>query len=444
MKIFNKKLLSVISLILVVCLLVCGCNEKNADNTSSKTSTPTVSGPSVFNGNPNSSSKEEASSQSNTSSKNDKKEDKTNSTASVSDSDDQRVEKVIKTYKFEDEFFAPLYDKLTFKDSQTGRNMPYNLAIPKDYRKSKKYPVLLLLHGMGSQGTDFTSATSAFATIYRYSGDLLNQSIVIAPQTTEWWSVNEFGNDENGWLGSVMRLLKKIESQYSCDLDRVYVMGLSMGGYGTWEMLEYYGDHFAAGVPICGGGDPSFAKELAKIPIWIYHGEQDDTVSFSQSETMYDAIIAAGGKKIHFTRLPNVKHDSWSTAFKSRELLSWMYSQNKTKNKTSDYSIIPYFRIIDSNGKTIINDFDTSGMAQINLDGKDRLEFSLTDEGVKKLSKAYMSSGGKSFDVYYGNEKLLTFKATKKPIDDMFIIEDLFTASNYYWYFNRMNLIMNY
>lgn len=424
-------------LLLLLCFNGCKQDSTGSVDTESTVSTPTSSissGNSVLDLNPNKTSKPSSSSSS--------KPQKTSSNANSSKKEEtkievDRAEKVVKTYKFEDEFFAPRYDKLVFNDSQTGKVLPYSLHIPENYSKNKKYPVLFFLHGMGAQGTDYVSANGEFATIYKHNGDLVNNSIVLIPQTTGWWYAHESGQDD-GWLGVAMRLLYQIEATYSCDRDRIYVMGLSMGGYGTWNALQYYGDHFAAGVPICGGGDPYFAKELTDIPIWIYHGENDDTVSIQQSEAMYFAIVNAGGEKIHFTRLPGVKHDSWLNAFESRELLSWLYSQNKSTNPTSEFEYIPYFKITNPQGKTVVTEFDATNLSIYSIEDHDYFEFSLSDDGLKKLTRAYQGAIGKKFDVYYGTQKLLTFTPTKKPVDELFTIDNVFTTENYYWYFKRI------
>ena len=438
MKNFSKKLLALLLSLALLSLCFSGCKEN--DNESKPTvSTPTASGSPIFDANPNS-SKEDTTSSDNSSTPSSSEEE--TSIPVSTDDDYKRAETVVKNYKFEDEFFAPLYDKLTFKDTKTDKVLPYSLHIPDNYSKSKKYPVLLLLHGRGAQGSDHISASTSFATLFTYNADIVTDSIIVIPQTTGWWSAHEMGQDD-GWLGVVMRLLYKIESSYSCDTDRVYIMGLSMGGYGTWDALSYYGDHFAAGVPICGGGDPSFADKLADIPIWIYHGEADDTVSINQSEVMYNAITRAGGKKIHFTRLPGVTHDSWLNAFRSRELFSWLYAQNKSKNKDSSYEIVPYFRILDSNGKTVITEFDSSALAFANMNGVEQFEFILTADGLKKLTKAYKNSGGKKFTAYYGTQKLITFTCTKEPTDSSFILENVFTENTYWNYYNRIDLVLN-
>ena len=445
-----KKLIIILCIVLsvlitftagAVAFVIVSKNNQPQNTPSNLPSASTASGDSIFNGSVDTSTNDLTTQTESTQSDWSSSEEQEESVPTSNDLE-QRVEKVTKTYKLTDEFENPVYQKLYFNDTKTNKVLPYSLNLPKNYNKNKKYPVLLLLHGMGAQGSDHVSATSSFSTIYKYSGDLMSQAIVVAPQTTGWWSVDEMGQ-EDGWLGVAMRMLYYIEDTYSADKNRVYVMGLSMGGYGTWEALSRYTDHFAAGVPICGGGDSSYGEKLKNTPIWIYHGELDDTVGIGQSEAMYNAIKAAGGTKIHFTRLPAVKHDSWLNAFQSRELLSWLFSQSKTK-KDDSFSLIPYFKVVNSKGETIITEFDSTELSLLNINGVDQLEFTLSDNGVKKLGNAYKNSGGKPFDVYYGTQKILTFTATKKPTDTLFVIRDVFTTANYYWYSKRITDVMKY
>lgn len=128
-----------------------------------------------------------------------------------------------------------------------------------------------------------------------------------------------------------MNLLNEIQRNYSCDKNRIYVMGLSMGGYATWTLLENYPDVFAAGVPICGWGNVYNAHLLVDIPIRIYHGRNDTTVSFSQSQAMYDAIIECGGKKVIFTKLSGYGHNVWEYAAYDDEMHEWLFSQSLKK-----------------------------------------------------------------------------------------------------------------
>ena len=121
-----------------------------------------------------------------------------------------------------------------------------------------------------------------------------------------------------------------MRSKYSVDPDRIYLTGLSMGGYGTWQMVTRYPDLFAAIVPICGGGDPNRVQRIAKVPTWVFHGEDDRTVPIKRSEEMVEAMKAAGATDIQFTRYPNTGHDSWTKAYNDPKLYEWLLSHRRT------------------------------------------------------------------------------------------------------------------
>lgn len=339
----------------------------------------------------------------------------------------------------------PEFKKLRFSDTESGKSLPYSLFLPEDYSASKKYPVIFFLHGAGERGSDYTTSTKVLEPLFETNGDIVRNAIIVAPQCPldGWWNFDDGGTGK-GWLSAAMRLLYDVESRYSCDSNRIYVMGLSMGGYGTWSVLQRYGEHFAAGVPICGWGDTSYGSLLAKIPIWIYHGEKDDTVAISQSEAMYNAIKNAGGNKVKFTRLPTVRHSSWINAFSDRELVSWMFAQNKSTNTSVAYSITPYVKVTDSNGKTVISELDAS---KVTYEYSDtfviQFNFELTSSGAEKLKNAYSQSGGKEFTVYYGNQKMFSFTATNAPTDNLFIIDDIFRSSTYFRYYDRINKLIS-
>jgi dienelactone hydrolase len=128
-------------------------------------------------------------------------------------------------------------------------------------------------------------------------------------------------------LTAAYEVLQDVLGKYSCDRDRVYAMGLSMGGFGTWDLLMRYPDTFAAGVPICGGGDPSKAEILKNIPIWTRHGTADPTVPYAGTKGMYDAICAAGGEKIVFESVEGGVHNVWTDLTKNPELYKWLFAQ---------------------------------------------------------------------------------------------------------------------
>lgn len=112
------------------------------------------------------------------------------------------------------------------------------------------------------------------------------------------------------------------------DTNRIYAMGLSMGGYGTWDAIQRRPNFFAAAVPICGGGDKSIAKELAHLPIWAWHGDKDTVIKPSRSLDMIEAITKAGGSP-KYSEIKGRGHNSWVDCWKSEKMWSWLYSQRK-------------------------------------------------------------------------------------------------------------------
>lgn len=353
-----------------------------------------------------------------------------------------RPEKNIKTFSIKNEFSVPSYQKKVFKDSKSGKELKYCLYLPEDYSTSKKYPVLLFMHGVGCVGNDYISATYGIKPVFENNGDIVKSAIIVAPQAPDsngYWPIHQSFNDENGWGAIAMRLLLDIEKNYSCDTNRIYITGNSMGGHGTWNIIENYGDHFAAAIPICGWGNPLKANSLKNLPIWIYHGDADPTVNVESSRMMYNAIKNAGSTKIHYTELPGVQHDSWTQAYQNRDLMSWMFSQNKSTNKTSEYEKIPYLKIYDNNNKLIISEKDTSLISYITISDIDCLELKLTNDGAKKLEDAYKNSSGKTFTVYFGNVKIMSFTATKGSVNKTFYIPEVFDSYNYYDYIGKID-----
>ena len=107
---------------------------------------------------------------------------------------------------------------------------------------------------------------------------------------------------------------------------RLYVTGLSMGGFGSWNLLAEYPGKFAAAVPICGGGDPAKAEMMKETPIWVFHGAKDSAVSIKKSEEMVDALKKAGGN-VKFTMYPEAGHDSWTETYNNQEVYKWLLEQ---------------------------------------------------------------------------------------------------------------------
>jgi predicted peptidase len=229
-----------------------------------------------------------------------------------------------------------VFEARTFEGE--GGKLPYRLLKPLDYDKTKKYPLVLFLHGAGERGSSNDLQLkhggrnfAAESVRKRYP------AFVIAPQCAEgkkWvevpWDAKSHTApaDPGPTMKLVYSMLEALRKEFSVDDSRLYVMGLSMGGYGTWDMLQRRPDMFAAGVPICGGGDPAYADKLKSIPIWAFHGDADPAVAVSRSRDMIQAIREAGGRPV-YTEYEGVGHDSWTRTFDNQLMWDWLFAQHK-------------------------------------------------------------------------------------------------------------------
>ncbi len=216
---------------------------------------------------------------------------------------------------------APKPGKQAPQSFETKVGINYLLYLPADYgkEKDKKWPLMLFLHGAGERGTDVQLVAKHGPPKLVAEGKEL-PFIIVSPQVAPG----------EGWDSPTLKkLLDDVRAKYSVDSNRLYLTGLSMGGYGTWEMATRYPDLFAAIAPICGGGDPSRARRIAKLPIWVFHGEDDKTVPIAQSERMVEALKTAGATDVQFTRYPNTGHDSWVKAYNDPKLFEWFLSHEK-------------------------------------------------------------------------------------------------------------------
>jgi predicted peptidase len=209
----------------------------------------------------------------------------------------------------------------------------YRLLGPEKFEPGKTYPVVLFLHGRGESGDDNVAQLKYLPTLMA-TPDYQKKfpCFLIAPQCRDdkLWVAR--GADKKG-VSEQMQvaegILQDVLKKYPTDPARVYLTGLSMGGFGCWNMAARHPDWFAAVAPICGGGDPNDAAELAKLPIWAVHGSDDKVVPASLSRTMVEAVRAAGGN-IKYTELPGVGHDSWTPAYEDPQgVLPWMFEQKK-------------------------------------------------------------------------------------------------------------------
>ena len=241
------------------------------------------------------------------------------------------------------------YKSFSYTDPESGESitLPYRLYLPEDYENSdgKKFPLLFFLHGYGECGTDNIQQIRVLGGPNLLLDRVLERGdcIIVAPQCQaspaeyNWVPINkqwgtgsrELTEKPTISLAAATELLKTFLSDERTDKSRVYAAGISMGGYGTWELITRHPEWFAAAVPVCGSGIPSLAGRLTDIAIWAMHGEADTTVPPQGTRDMENAVKAAGGNKIRTSFYPGVGHNSWPQAYSEKELLDWLFAQKK-------------------------------------------------------------------------------------------------------------------
>lgn len=237
------------------------------------------------------------------------------------------------------EVLLDIFDPKSFTASD-GTTLPYRIYVPYDYDPSKKYPVLTILHGAGERGDDNKKQLKNGVShlFSQENADILN-AIVIAPQCpagNQWvdtpWASGSYSVRsvaESNELKAVVELLDSIENSYSTDTNRYYVAGLSMGGFGTWDLLMRHPERFAAGLAMCGGADPSMARKLKDMPIYTVHGDADPTVPVSGTREMVEALKNAGSSVIVYEELQNYKHNIWDYTCSKPEIQKWLFEQTR-------------------------------------------------------------------------------------------------------------------
>jgi len=200
--------------------------------------------------------------------------------------------------------------------------LKYLLHLPKGYgdNKDQKWPLVLFLHGAGERGSDINKVKVHGPPKLIEQGKEL-PFIVVSPQCPagSWWTEQ---------IDALMALLDDVQARYAVDVNRVYLTGLSMGGFGSWAMGCRYPNRFAAVVPICGGGEWFLAERLKNVPVWAFHGAKDSVVSLRESQEMVDSLKRAGGN-VQFTVYPEANHDSWTETYNNPKLYEWLLSQRR-------------------------------------------------------------------------------------------------------------------
>jgi predicted esterase len=212
----------------------------------------------------------------------------------------------------------------------------YLIDVPEKYDQfTANIPLILFLHGSGERGDDISRLRDTglpklvgarnevfLQGMFKPGSNLWRPYpgfILLSPQCPagEWWSAQQ-----------LVELIDQVSGTYRVDRSRIYVTGLSMGGYGTWELAEEFPGRFAAIAPICGAGNPGNAARLKDLPAWVFHGERDTVVPFQRSVEMVEALKRIGGR-VRFTAYPETGHNAWDRAYKDPDLYEWLLKQKR-------------------------------------------------------------------------------------------------------------------
>jgi predicted esterase len=205
--------------------------------------------------------------------------------------------------------------------------MRYGLFIPPSYNSTKSYPLVVYLHGC-------TDTVSWDLQWYHDPIQSNDPCFVLTPKTfkeVDWcdaWGTGYMGEHPED-MKNTLEVIDSLTSVFNIDINRLYIYGTSMGGWGVHSVLAKNPGMFAAGIVICGGGNPATAKQVAQTPLWIFHGSADPAVSVERARTMYKAILLIGGTQVRYTEYPGVGHNSWDYALQEPTFYSWLLAQKK-------------------------------------------------------------------------------------------------------------------
>jgi predicted peptidase len=220
----------------------------------------------------------------------------------------------------------------------TGNMLPYRLFVPRDYDPAKSYPLVTFLHGAGERGTDNRLQLTGQTGELSYINQSTAATFMLAPQCppSDQWVEVPFDHGSysiadtplSPSLRAVLGLQSWVLTQYNIDRTRLYLTGLSMGGYGAWDLSLRFPTLYAAVVPMSGAGDPERAVLELDDAVWAFHGANDSVIPVSGSRDMVNAMRSFGGDP-KYTEFPNADHNIWDTAYATRDLIPWTFAQQR-------------------------------------------------------------------------------------------------------------------
>jgi predicted peptidase len=206
---------------------------------------------------------------------------------------------------------------------KTFDGVKYVVFVPHSYDGKMEFPVILFLHGAGESGTDGQKQVKTGLGPAIKKMEKKFDFIAVLPQSQKggWGAASAEGK-------RALAILDQVMKDYKTDAKRVYLTGLSMGGFGTWSLAAAHPERWAAIAPICGGGEPSSAEKIKTIPVWCFHGDADKAVPVKRSRDMIEALKKAGAMP-RYDEYPGVGHNSWDRAYGNPELYTWFLSNEK-------------------------------------------------------------------------------------------------------------------
>lgn len=216
------------------------------------------------------------------------------------------------------------------KTVETTLALDFLLSLPDGYQSDgeSRWPLVIFLHGAGERGEDLNKVKIHGPPMLVEQGKSF-PFILASPQcpAESWWTEQP-----------VLELIDHLEETYRVDSSRIYLTGLSMGGYGTWHFATRAPDRFAAIAPICGGGVPYQMRWIKHLPAWAFHGDMDNAVPLEESTRLIEALKSLGNTEAKITIYPNVGHNSWSEAYNTPELYDWLLSHRRPGSRDTDSS----------------------------------------------------------------------------------------------------------
>lgn len=214
-----------------------------------------------------------------------------------------------------------------------GTLVKYRWSAPEKTEPGQTYPLVLFLHGAGERGDDNKAQLKhGVIPIIKGAKKLGKPIFLVAPQCPagQWWSAPALdrtslnaANQPNALLENVLALVEHLQKEHPIDTKRFHVTGISMGGFGTWDLLARAPGRIASAIPICGGGDPKLAAKFKDVPVWAFHGEADEVVPVQSTHKMMEALENVGGKP-KVTYYPGIGHNSWTPTYDNPEVIRWL------------------------------------------------------------------------------------------------------------------------